>query len=156
MVHVHRSVARSTYTRIGAGSRDRATALTGAHILVVDDDSDMQRLLSLVFSKAGAIVLPTGSAAGAIEAFDDFQPRLVVSDFELPELDGLGLIRLIRSLSSGDGGKTPAIMLTGDSSGTLRRKALGAGFDALLCKPVAADKLLDASDALLSLRSQRE
>jgi CheY-like chemotaxis protein len=129
--------------------RSGATALAGARILVIDDDPDMQRLLSLVFSHAGAVVLASGSPSSAIEAFDGLQPQLVVSDLELPEMNGFDLIRLIRSLPRGSGGKARAILLTGNSNRDTPRRARLAGFDATLCKPVMPLELLNAACSLL-------
>lgn len=118
--------------------------------MVIDDDPDLQRLLSLVFSHAGAIVLTSGLPSAAIEAFDGLQPQLVVSDLELPEMDGFGLMRLIRSLPKDRGGATRAILLTGSSSSDTPRRARLAGFDATLSKPVLPLDLLNAACSLLS------
>lgn len=130
---------------------DKAPApLTGVHILVVDDDRDMRRLLTLVLSAAGAIVIAVASAQAAIDVVKQSAPQLIVSDLQLPHVDGLGLIRSVRALSKDSGGATPAILLTGDSSGATRRHASSAGFNAFMCKPVEARDLIRTAGALLS------
>lgn len=147
--------AASAHTLLdGESCQDEATSLEGVHVLVVDDDPDMQCLLSLVLSQAGATVLPLGSAAAAIEAFGHHRPNLVVSDLELPGIDGIELIRLIRSVPRTDGGRTPAILLTGDTTTRTRSSALSAGFDAFLCKPVAPRDLLATAASVLRDRAR--
>ena len=117
---------------------------------MVDDDADMRRLLSLVFSHAGAHAVAANGVLAALERFEKLQPQLLVSDLELPQRDGLELIRCIRSLPAHQGGGVPAIVLTGASGGDVRRKATSAGFNLFLPKPVGARELLEAATALLS------
>ena len=67
-----------------------------------------------------------------------FDPDVLISDIGMPEVDGYDLIRHIRSLGPGEGGRTPAIALTAFAHGSDHREALRAGYDRHLAKPVDA------------------
>lgn len=117
-------------------------ALNGLSILIVEDDADSRDMLETVLRSHGADVL---TAKDVIEGFGVFRaqrPDILVSDVGLPELDGYDLIRRIRSLSENDGGTTPAIALTGYVSMQDQSKALSAGYQEHLPKPVDTDRLI--------------
>jgi signal transduction histidine kinase/ActR/RegA family two-component response regulator len=117
-------------------------ALKGLCILIVEDDADSRDMLDTVLRFQGAEVL---TAKDVIEGFDVFRaerPDSLVSDVGLPELDGYDLIRRIRTLSEREGGKTPAIALTGYVSVQDQSQALNAGYQEHLPKPVDTDQLI--------------
>jgi signal transduction histidine kinase/ActR/RegA family two-component response regulator len=117
-------------------------ALNGLRILIVEDDADSRDMLETVLRSHGADVL---TAKDVIEGFDIFRaqrPDILVSDVGLPELDGYDLIRRVRSLSENDGGTTPALALTGYVSMQDQSKALSAGYQVHLPKPVDTDRLV--------------
>jgi CheY-like chemotaxis protein len=128
-------------------------ALANKRVLVVDDDPDARRLVSLILAQAGAIVEEAGSADVAFASLRDFRPQLLVSDIEMPVEDGYCLMRRIRAVAAEGGGNVPAIALTGTSGGAARREALSAGFTEHLTKPVSPLLLIETASALSAASS---
>ena len=88
------------------------------------------------------------SAAAAMQALRMERPDVIVSDIGMPEEDGYGLIRRIRGLSEEQGGRTPAVALTAHARQEDRTRAMLAGFQNHITKPVAAGELLAVVAAL--------
>jgi CheY-like chemotaxis protein len=124
--------------------------LEGVKILVVDDDADARDFLSFLLEEYGAIATVASSAAEALTLLPQSQPDLLVSDLGMPEMDGYSLIRQIRTMSSEQGGKIPAIALTAYAGDSDREKVLAAGFQKHLPKPVEPDELIQAITDLLA------
>jgi len=130
--------------------------LESARVLVVDDESDTRKLISRYLERAGAHVMMASSAQGAIEVFKDFNPELVVSDIGMPVEDGYSLIRRIRNLEKQLSlPPVPAIALTAFARAEDRMRAIRSGFHVHLTKPVTADRLTEASCALLSIQIEK-
>ena len=110
--------------------------LNGLHVLVVDDDAGPRQLFRDVLEVAGARVTVAPSARLALAAIQREVPDVLVSDIMMPEHDGYWLIRSIRELSIEDGGRIPALAVTGDPSKHSRDRALAEGFNAHLQKPL--------------------
>ena len=104
-------------------------------ILVVDDDADARDLLDAILSDCGAKVRVAASAAEAMEIAKQGEIDLVVSDIGMPEEDGYSLIGRIRKLP-GPIAKVPAVAVTAYATRADRQKALTAGFDEHLPKPL--------------------
>ena len=116
--------------------------LDGRRILLVDDEADAREMLSELLRRAGAEV---SAAASAREAFDQIAqsvPDILVSDIGMPQQDGYALIEELRRMPADRGGTIPAIALTAYAREDDRRRALNAGFQAHLTKPVEAQQLL--------------
>jgi two-component system CheB/CheR fusion protein len=111
--------------------------LEGLKILVVEDDPNSREVFAIMLLSFGAIVKSAGSAIEAMELFNDFRPDVLVSDIAMPEEDGYSLITKIRAQNS----KIPALALTAHASQQDVERALKAGFNAHLAKPVGANKL---------------
>lgn len=116
--------------------------LRGISVLVVDDDADALGLLRRVLGGAGATVHIAGSAPEALAALAERRPHVLVSDIGMPGADGYTLIRRVRELSPERGGRTPAAALTAFARSEDRRRALDAGYQAHLPKPVDPDELV--------------
>jgi PAS domain S-box-containing protein len=122
-------------------------------ILLVEDDADTQELLKTVLSRHGADVTVVGSGARALAELGRVKPDVIVSDIGMEGESGYDLIKKIRSLPAEEGGHIPAIALTAYAGVTDRRRALLAGFQTHLAKPVEPDDLVAV---ILSLTFQQE
>ncbi|MEZ4405600.1 MAG: ATP-binding protein [Polyangiales bacterium] len=122
--------------------------LDGLRVLVVDDEPDTRELMELVLQGAGAQVTTACDAAQGFDALVRERPDVLVSDIGMPGGDGYALIRRVRALPTAEGGATPAIAVTAYAQGEDQRRALEAGFDRHLCKPVDAPTLTAALVAL--------
>ena len=116
--------------------------LGGLRILIVEDDPDTQELLTTVLRQHGADVVATSSAADAITEVERNETDLIISDIGMADENGYEFIRKIRLLDASAGGHIPAIAVTAYASATDRRRALLAGFQTHLSKPVEPDDLL--------------
>jgi CheY-like chemotaxis protein len=124
-----------------AGSEGAAT-LAGVSVIVVDDDKDARDLISTTLTHAGANVLPAGSMAEALQAMRSSTPHAIVSDIAMPNGTGYELIREIRRIAHL--AKVPAIALTAFGRVEDRERALAAGFDYHVTKPVDPQHLVRA------------
>ncbi len=119
----------------GDGARPAPT-LQALRVLIVDDDADTLDVVKQLLEQAGAQVTAAGSAREALEAVERARPDVLVSDIGMPGEDGFALIRKVRGLGPGRGGDVPAAALTAYTQGEDRRKALLAGYQLYLPKPV--------------------
>ncbi len=126
-----------------------AQSLENVHVLLVEDDADSREMLEVFFNQFDMKVTAVDSAAKAMEAIKDFQPDILVSDVGLPGEDGYKLMRQIRELAPEEGGRIPAIALTGYASLQDRSLAIEAGYQEHLAKPVDLDKLVELMKDLL-------
>ena len=123
---------------------DAHQSLEGVKILVVDDEADAREMLQLVLGRKGAQVEIASNAQGALEIFARFRPDILLSDIGMPGADGYSLIESVRALPAQCGGQTPAIALTAYARSEDCARALQAGFQNHLAKPVAPAKLIAA------------
>ncbi len=124
--------------------RNGTAALAGLKILLVDDERDGREVVRQTLSRFGADVETASSAAEAMELLASCQPDLLISDIAMPDEDGYALVRRVRSLSPEAGGKIPAIALSAYSRDEDRQRALTAGFQSHVAKPVEPEDLLAA------------
>jgi CheY-like chemotaxis protein len=115
--------------------------LIGLKVLVVDDELDTCELLRFVFDRAGAKVQMALNAQDALKIIEAWEPDVLVSDIGMPEVDGYELIRRIRARSSRQH-KLPAVALTALTRIEDRMKALSAGYQMHVAKPIEPAELL--------------
>jgi signal transduction histidine kinase/ActR/RegA family two-component response regulator len=115
--------------------------LSELRVLVVDDDVDALELATTILVGAGAEVRTCRSAVDGLKTLYDWRPHVLVSDIEMPGEDGYSLIRKVRAFSPADGGRTPAIALTAYGRSQDRMKALTAGFNMHVPKPLDPGEL---------------
>jgi PAS domain S-box-containing protein len=115
--------------------------LTGLKVLVVDDDEDARKVVSLALAQCGAKTAAVGSAREALDMLPEFRPDVLVSDIAMPGEDGYSLIRRVRALGEQGLGAVPAVALTALAHSDDRRRALVAGYQQFIPKPVEADEL---------------
>jgi CheY-like chemotaxis protein len=142
-----------TYSTMENAEISADEKLKHLRILVVEDDSDTQELLKTVLQQHGAEVIAVYSAASALLEFERAKPDVIISDIAMAGENGYDLIRKIRSLGPAAGGHIPAIALTAYAGIADRRRALLAGFQTHLAKPIEPDDLLAV---ILSLTFQQE
>lgn len=129
--------------------------LAGVHALVVEDDPDGNELITTILERYGARVTSVGTAAAALDALDAERPDIIVSDIGLPDTDGIELIKNVRSREVAK--SLPAIALTAYASRQDAAKAIAAGFDAHVAKPVQPGTLGNVVARLMRARvSSRE
>ena len=122
-------------------------------ILLIEDDPDAQELLKTVLGRHGAEVTAVSSSANALAEIACAKPDVIINDIAMTGENGYELIRKIRTLDPEAGGHIPAIALTAYAGAADRRRALLAGFQTHLAKPVDPDDLLAV---ILSLTFQQE
>ncbi len=123
-------------------SEPELPSLQNLHILVVDDERDTLDLLTMDLTQHGASVTGVTSAADALRALEHSQFDLLLSDIGMPETDGYGLIRQVRTRESGRGTRLPAIALTAYARVQDRMRAIMAGYNTHIAKPVEASELV--------------
>lgn len=129
-------------------SDDHHTKLEGVRILVVDDQEDARTMLKMILDREGATVWTAESSRAAQTELAEHTPDIILSDIGMPEENGYALMRKVRE--KGDAiARIPAIALTAYAHPADRERALEAGFQLHLSKPVAPSALVDAIDQLV-------
>jgi CheY-like chemotaxis protein len=105
-----------------------------------------------MLSDAGATVACADSVRQAFELLVSARPEVIISDIEMPDENGYSFIRNLRSVLDEDGGKTPAIALTGRSLPEDKQRSLSSGFNLHLTKPIALEDLLKAVRTVIASR----
>jgi PAS domain S-box-containing protein len=156
------AVSRDT-NRPGAGTQlaEQASraSLKGLRVLVIDDEPDARELLTLALMQSGAEVKAAATVRLGLEILKEWKPDVLVSDIGMPGEDGYDLIRSVRALESENGGRIPALALTGYASADDVLRAEQAGFQTHMSKPVAPNDLVGAVARLAAtanVRSARE
>jgi len=116
--------------------------LEGITVLVVDDEEDAREAMSVLLRQAGARVIPVSSAVEALEFLERQTPDVLLSDIAMPGEDGYALIRRVRGRSADEGGRVRAAALTAYATLDDRAKALRAGYDEHIPKPVDPARLI--------------
>ncbi|MBA3454100.1 MAG: response regulator [Deltaproteobacteria bacterium] len=138
-----------TLVRLTRAASERA--LEGVRVLVVDDDPQVRDALALLLERVGAIVVTAASAASARAQLVASEPEALVCDIGMPGEDGYELIASLRA----SGTDTPAIAVTAHASELDVSRALAAGFDVHLAKPIDLDRLIAKVRELVVARRAR-
>jgi signal transduction histidine kinase/ActR/RegA family two-component response regulator len=117
-------------------------SLQDVKVLLVDDDPDTLQILSVILAESKAGVQTAGSVTEALEIMEWYQPDVLVSDLAMPGEDGYSLIRKVRDLEAKTGRETPVIALTSYVRVEDRTRALSAGFNMFVPKPVQPEELI--------------
>jgi PAS domain S-box-containing protein len=137
------------------GADDREVRLDGIRVLIVDDQPDELDLLHTILTARGAVVDTAGSVERALERIRSAPPAVLVTDLAMPEQDGYALLRQVRGLP-GPAGRLPAIALTAHARAEDRVRALAAGFQVYLSKPIDHTRLVRAVRSLAALTQPTE
>jgi PAS domain S-box-containing protein len=143
--------AQASPALVSQGMRMRD--LSGAKVLVVDDEPDARELIKRILSDCHASVIAVGSAAEALDWLESAQPDLLVSDLGMADIDGFELLARVRALDGGKWARMPAIALTAFARHGDRVRALEAGFHAHIAKPVEPSELIATVAKLVGERT---
>jgi PAS domain S-box-containing protein len=132
-----------------AGADRPPRPLEQVHVLVVDDDAETREVMALALGREGALVTTAPSVAEAVAAVERDWPDVLLSDIGMPGEDGYDLIRKVRGLEARRGRHLLAIALTAYAAADDRRRALEAGYEAHLAKPVPAAEVAPLIAGLL-------
>lgn len=122
--------------------------LTGVKVLLVEDEADTLALTKMMLVLYENQVVAVGSAIEGLQQLQVYLPDVIVSDIGMPGMDGYQFIREVRNLPPESGGLTPALALTAFHRLEDREKALDAGFQRHLFKPVEMQTLADTVASL--------
>ena len=146
-------VGASTQNDGNGRALEHKSELKGVRVLVVDDDEDTCKMLDMVLGRCGAEVKVSCSAQQAYDALD-WEPDVLVSDIGMPGEDGYELISKVRRRGLERGRQIPAIALTAYARDEDRLRALSAGYQIHLPKPVEPGQLI-AAVANLARRTEK-
>ena len=127
--------------------------LANVRVLIVDDEPDGRDLIMAALSECGADVVGAGSAAEALARLSRDHFDVLVSDIGMPGEDGYALIAKLRARPAEAQGRMPAVALTAFARGEDRTRALAAGFDVHVAKPVEPAELVLILARLVERRS---
>jgi CheY-like chemotaxis protein len=122
--------------------------LHGVHVVAVDDDADAAALVTELLEAAGARVTTAATAEDAVTAMETEPPDVLVTDLGMPKVDGFQLIERVRSHRNPLVRRVPAAALTAYARSEDRIKAMRAGFQIHLAKPIDPAELVTAIAAL--------
>jgi signal transduction histidine kinase len=128
----------------GVGERNAELCpdlLKGLRVLSVDDQQDTRELITIALTRYGAEVKASDSASTALQLIKEWKPHVVVSDIGMPGMDGYDFMRQVRELET-EGERIPAIAVTGYAGAVDESKALDAGYEVHLSKPIELNKLV--------------
>ena len=111
-------------------------------VLIVDDDADAMELVKRVLQSCKASVITAKSGAEALTLLQQDPPDVVLADIGMPEMDGYEFVKRFRVLDAQRGRDTPVVALTALARSEDRRRAMLAGFDLHLAKPVEPAELV--------------
>ncbi len=114
----------------------------GLNILAVDDSRTMRDMLALALGEAGYTVRLAEDGQDALDVLGDFTPDAIISDINMPRLDGFGFVEAVRRIERYRA--TPILVLTTESAPELKARARAAGATGWIVKPFDAPKLVRA------------
>ena len=116
--------------------------LEGLRVLVIDDEPDARAVVKRFLEDCGAVVTATDSVSEIVDLVRSRQFDVLISDIGMPNEDGYSLVKRVRLLGHADGGDIPAIALTAYARSEDRVRAVAAGFQMHIAKPVESMELI--------------
>jgi CheY-like chemotaxis protein len=114
-------------------------SLEGIQVLLIDDNEDTRYIVQYFLEHHGAIVIGAADAREALKSLGEVQTHVIISDLSMPGMDGVSFIEHVRKMPGQGERPTPAIAFTAFPDTQHRRRALAAGFNLYLVKPVDPD-----------------
>ena len=109
-------------------------------VLIVDDSASMRQMVAFVLQQGGFDVVEGANGQEALGQLDAHRVDLIVTDLNMPVMDGITLIRNVRARPELKG--TPVLMLTTESQDSIKQQGKAAGATGWIVKPFQPDKLL--------------
>ncbi|MGN6625395.1 MAG: PAS domain-containing hybrid sensor histidine kinase/response regulator [Tepidisphaeraceae bacterium] len=131
-------------------------SLRGLRVLVVVDVAYARNLTRRILARSGAEVVTAASATEGWAAIEQTPPQLIISDIGMPEIDGYAFISEIRKRPAQAGGAVLAIAATAFARAEDRRRALVAGFDAHVAKPIDPAELIAVLGRIMTRTGGRQ
>jgi two-component system chemotaxis response regulator CheY len=119
----------------------------GKCILTVDDSSTMRQMIAFTLKGADFEVIEAGDGVEALEVAPGKPISLVITDVNMPRMDGLTLVQRLRALP--EFRFTPILVLTTESGGDMKQKGKEAGATGWIVKPFSPEKLLDVVNKVI-------
>ena len=110
-------------------------------VLIVDDSKSMRQMINFTLSENGYAVEEAENGKVGIDVLDSVQPELIISDINMPEMDGISFIKKVRENSAFK--FVPIIVLTTESEATKQDEGKKAGASAWIIKPFSPEKLME-------------
>jgi two-component system chemotaxis response regulator CheY len=117
--------------------------------MIVDDSLAIRQLVSVVLKSAGYEVIDASDGQEALNKLSTHKVHLIISDVNMPNLDGIGLVKAIKQLPNYK--FVPIIMLTTESQESKKQQGQAAGAKAWIVKPFKPDQMLGAVAKLMPL-----
>jgi CheY-like chemotaxis protein len=149
---IRRATGEHPTTAAVPGLAAPEVSLEGIAVLVVDDEADTCELLATVLAHAHATVVTATTVEEGYRALVAQRPDVLISDIGMPDRDGYELIRRIRELGPEAGGRTPAIALTAFARSEDRTRAMLAGYQVHISKPIEPLELVATVRSLVAHR----
>ncbi len=112
-------------------------------VAVIDDDEELRFALEDLLASLSHVVGCFANGPSYLDAHDDFGPDVIISDFHMPGMTGIEVMRELRSR----GARTPAILITAYATEATRRASMEAGFSAMLKKPFDTEEFVRVIEA---------
>ena len=141
-------IVQAASAAAAAEPRNPTPVLRGVTVLVVDDDPQALEFARSTLEQYGASVMIASSVSEARERFTRSAPDVIVSDLRMPDGDGIDLIREVRTVDQQHGRRTPAAALTALARVDDRNRALAAGYQMHVVKPIDPFDLASAVERL--------
>ncbi len=134
-------VGAAEAAKVATARQPSVRGIAGVRVLLVEDDDDTRETYAAMLSELGADVRAAPSAAAGFLAVEEFRPQVILSDIAMPGEDGFSFMERVRHLAPERGGRVPAAAITALGSDEDRRRAMQAGFQMHVRKPVDAAHL---------------
>jgi two-component system capsular synthesis sensor histidine kinase RcsC len=125
--------------------RSNEGGIMSKKILVVDDDKSVRKSISLMIECMGFEVRDADCGEKAIKLFKENAFHLVLTDFNMPGMDGAALARCIKQISP----TTPVVLVTGDAKALINKGSGGDSFDMTLPKPLMLNQIKETIGSIL-------
>lgn len=148
-----KTTGRLRAKEVSDGHFTTVPGLDEVKILLVDDDPDTLQFLHVMLTESRAVVQTANSVGEAMEILEWYRPHVLVSDLAMPNEDGYSLIARLRELEGANGTEIPAVALTSYVRVEDRARALAAGFNMFVPKPIQPNELITAIASLAEVEA---